>query len=168
MKRKHVLLFAAAMAVAGMIGLFAPLPGLSTYYDGYFMNVLVRGNLQGGAGSIEQGFKKQVTALTDDYTLTLSDCGKTFTNTGAAKSLTITAGDDVCVAGFHFTVAATVGSYTIFVDPGAADQIMKVTDALGDRIAVWNMGSTATAEAMTTTEWHLVGQYGNILDGNPL
>jgi hypothetical protein len=89
-------------------------------------------------------------------TITSSQCGASFllsSSTGVEMDLPTAANVVGCRLTFVMLNAAT--SFTI--DPASTDQIMSMTNAIGDAIRSGSLGTTITLQAISSTQWIPVG-----------
>lgn len=95
-------------------------------------------------------------------TLTAAQCGTTFYNTAAVE---LDLPDAATALGCRYTfVVLNASNYDI--DPDAADQILGLTDAAGDKIRNSTIGGTITLEAVSASQWAVIGSYGTWSDAD--
>lgn len=95
-------------------------------------------------------------------TLTKAQCGSTFYNTAAVE---LDLPEASTVIGCRYTFV-TLNASNFDVDPDAADIILVQTDAAGDRIRNATLGNTITLEAVSASQWAVVGILGTWTDAN--
>lgn len=108
-----------------------------------------------------------VADVTTDYTVLSTDAGKILTNSGAGAAITFTLPEASTVIGkpFHFVV---VTADTVNVDVDAADIIVPLTNAAGDKIVnTGTLGNMVTLVAVDNTNFVTLGkEVGTWSDGN--
>lgn len=95
-------------------------------------------------------------------TLTSAQCGSTVYNSGAVE---IELPEASAVLGCRFTFV-TLNAANFDIDPDAADQILVQTDAAGDMIRNATLGNSITLEAVSASQWAVVGILGTWSDAN--
>jgi hypothetical protein len=100
--------------------------------------------------------------LASATTLTAAQCGSTIYNAGAIE---IELPEASAVLGCRFTFV-TLNAANFDVDPDAADQILVQTDAAGDKIRNATLGNSVTIEAVSASQWAVVGILGTWSDAN--
>lgn len=95
-------------------------------------------------------------------TLTAAQCGSTVYNGGAVE---INLPEASTVLGCRYTFV-TANAANFDVDPDAADQILIQTNAAGDMIRNATLGNTITLEAISASQWVVVGILGTWADAN--
>ena len=96
-------------------------------------------------------------------TITTSQCGSTFYNSGAvAMVLPAIASSNL---GCRLTFV-TMNAAAFSVDPSGTDQILALTDAAGDKISNATLGNSVTLQAMASGKWAAVAIYGTYTDAN--
>lgn len=95
-------------------------------------------------------------------TLTAAQCGSTIYNGGAIE---IELPEASTVLGCRFTFV-TLNAANFDVDPDAADQVLVQTDAAGDKIRNATLGNSITIEAVSASQWAVVGILGTWADAN--
>ena len=100
--------------------------------------------------------------LASATTLTSAQCGSTIYNAGAIE---IELPEASTVIGCKFTFV-TLNAANFDIDPDAADKILVQTDAVGDKIRNATLGNTITIEAVSASEWVVVGILGTWSDAN--
>lgn len=95
-------------------------------------------------------------------TITASQCGGTFYNTGAVvinlPEASVALG---CTLSF-----VTLNASNFDVNPDNADQILVATNAAGDSIRNATLGNTITLRAVSASQWVVIAQTGTYLDNN--
>jgi len=114
-----------------------------------------------GAGSTLAGFLQGRVAATAT-TITSAQCGSTFYNAGAVE---MELPEASTVLGCRLTFV-TLNAANFDIDPDAADQILVQTDAAGDKIRNATLGNTVTIEAVSESQWAVVGILGTWTDAN--
>lgn len=104
----------------------------------------------------------QTRVLATATTLTAAQCGSTFYNSGAIE---VDLPDAGTVLGCRYTFI-TANASNFDVDPDAADQILVQTDAAGDKIRNATLGNSITLEAISASQWAVVGILGTWSDAN--
>lgn len=112
-------------------------------------------------GSLTGHKQNQVAATAT--TITASQCGSTFINSGAVE---MELPEASTVLGCQLTfIVGNASTFTI--DPDAADQLMLVTDAAGDSLAADAVGESIVIEAISASAWAPVGaEKGTWTDSN--
>jgi hypothetical protein len=100
--------------------------------------------------------------LASATTITASQCGATFYNAGAIE---IELPEASAVIGCRLTFV-TLNAAAFDVDPDAADQILVQTNAAGDKISNATLGNTITLQAVSASQWVVVGILGTWTDAN--
>ena len=95
-------------------------------------------------------------------TITASQCGSTFYNSGAVE---MDLPEASTVLGCRLTFV-TLNAANFDIDPEASDQILVQTDAAGDRARNATLGNTITIEAVSASQWAVVGILGTWSDAN--
>jgi hypothetical protein len=95
-------------------------------------------------------------------TLTAAKCGKTFYNTAAVE---LDLPEASTVLGCRYTFV-TLNASNFDIDPDDADQILVQTDAAGDRTRNATVGNSITLEAVSASQWAVVGILGTWSDAN--
>lgn len=95
-------------------------------------------------------------------TLTAAQCGSTIYNGGAIE---IELPEASAVLGCRFTFV-TLNAANFDIDPDAADQILVQTNAAGDMIRNATLGNSITIEAVSASQWAVVGILGTWADAN--
>lgn len=94
-------------------------------------------------------------------TATASQCGSTFTNSGAVEvDLPLAS----TVYGCRYTFI-TMNASNFDIDPDAADRVLALTNANGDRARNATVGNSITIEAVVGG-WAIVGIYGTWTDAD--
>lgn len=95
-------------------------------------------------------------------TITSSQCGSTFYNSGAvAINLPEASVALGCTLSF-----VTLNASNFDVNPDNADQILVATNAAGDSIRNATLGNTITLRAVSASQWVVIAQTGTYLDNN--
>jgi hypothetical protein len=94
--------------------------------------------------------------------ITSTQCGSTFYNTAAVA---MNLPEASTVLGCRLTFV-TLNAANFDVNPEAADQILVQTDAAGDMIRNATLGNTVTIEAVSASQWAVVGILGTWADAN--
>lgn len=95
-------------------------------------------------------------------TITAAQCGSTFYNAGAIE---MDLPEASTVLGCRLTFV-TLNAANFDIDPDAADIIVVTTDAAGDRARNATVGNTITIEAVSASQWAVVGILGTWSDAN--
>ena len=109
---------------------------------------MTSGDVSGDGGDQLYGFL-QDRVLATATTLTAAQCGKTFYNGGAVE---VELPEVSTVLGCRYTFIVANAS-NFHVDPDAADIILILASAAGDRILSATLGQSVTLEALSATEW---------------
>ena len=121
------------------------------------------GAVTGDGGDVLGGYLTGVSDKSASYTPTIAQSGYTFTNTAATGEITYNLPD--AAAGLEYCVAnSDSGSLTLTVDPQAADQILGLTNAAGNKVSIATVGGSLCLLAIDSTNWVVVGYYGTWLD----
>lgn len=121
----------------------------------------VTGDLSGDGGDQLVGFL-QNRILATATTLTAAQCGSTVYNGGAVE---IELPEASTVLGCRYTFV-TANAANFDIDPDGADQILVQTNAAGDMIRNATLGNTITIEAISASQWAVVGILGTWADAN--
>lgn len=93
-----------------------------------------------------------VTNASTAVTLTAAQSGSViYDTTSTASTITL----PTAAAGLDFTVLNVSG--TTHVDPGSGDQILRLTNAAGDKITTASAGATIRLIAADATNWFAIG-----------
>lgn len=95
-------------------------------------------------------------------TITRTQCGSTFYNAGAVE---MDLPEASTVLGCRLTFV-TLNAANFDIDPEAADIILVQADAAGDRVRNATLGNTITIEAVSASQWAVVGILGTWADAN--
>lgn len=95
-------------------------------------------------------------------TITSAQCGSTFYNAGAIE---MELPEASTVIGCRLTFV-TLNAANFDIDPDAADIILVQADAAGDKIRNATLGNTVTLEAVSASQWVVVGILGTWADAN--
>lgn len=128
---------------------------------GTFNMVAGSASLVGSGSQKITGFVQNRVAATAT-TITAAQCGTTFYNTGAVE---MELPEASTVLGCRLTFV-TLNAANFDIDPDAADQILVQTDAAGDKIRNATLGNTITIEAVSASQWAVVGILGTWADAN--
>lgn len=112
-------------------------------------------------GSNGNGFLQNRVAATAT-TITESQCGSTFYNSGAVE---IELPEASAVLGCRLTFV-TLNAANFDIDPDAADQILVQTNAAGDSIRNATLGNSITLEAVSASQWAVISVVGTWTDNN--
>lgn len=124
-------------------------------------DITLVGGVAGDGGDAVVGFK-QNRILATATTLTIAQCGSTVYNGGAIE---IELPEASTALGCRFTFV-TANAANFDIDPDDADQILVQTDAAGDKIRNATLGNTITIEAVSASQWVVVGILGTWADAN--
>ena len=100
--------------------------------------------------------------LASAVTITAAQCGSTFYNAGAVE---MDLPEASAVIGCRLTFV-TLNASNFDIDPDAADIILVTTNAAGDRARNATLGNTIVLEAVSASEWVVVGIQGTWTDAN--
>lgn len=95
-------------------------------------------------------------------TLKSAECGSTFYNAG---SIQLFLPDAATVLGCEYTFV-TLNASNFDIDPDAADIILVQTDAAGDRARNATVGNSITIQAVSASQWAVIGILGTWADAN--
>lgn len=95
-------------------------------------------------------------------TLTSTSCGKTFYNSAAVE---VDLPEASTVLGCKITFV-TLNASNFDIDPDAADIILVQTDAAGDKTRNATVGNSITLQAVSASQWAVVGILGTWADAN--
>lgn len=95
-------------------------------------------------------------------TITASQCGRTFYNTGA---VVINLPEASTALGCKLTFV-TLNATNFDINPETSDRILVLTDANGDAIRNATLGNTVVLHAVSASQWVVVGQTGTFTDIN--
>lgn len=116
-----------------------------------------------GAGVVRHLYKRPVVTKTANYTIKTSDNQRTFDNTGAGAGFTWILPPADRELEYSFIVE--VGIINFNIDPDGTDQIMRLTDAGGDRVRSVVEGDKITLTTKGDNKWY-AGEFGTWLDVN--
>lgn len=119
------------------------------------------GNISGPGTGTMVGFKKPLVAATAT-TITAAQCGSTFYNSGAVE---MELPEASTVLGCELTFV-TLNAANFDIDPDAADQILVLTNAAGDKIRNATLGNTVTLLAASASQWVVIGEKGTWTDAD--
>jgi hypothetical protein len=115
--------------------------------------VSVIGAITGDGGDALSGFlQKQVAATAT--TITAAQCGSTFINSGAVQ---MELPEASAVLGCRLTFI-TGNASNFDINPDDADQILVLTNAVGDAIRNATLGNSIVIEAISASQWAVVGK----------
>lgn len=118
-----------------------------------------------GTNATINGFRKVVTAKTASYSVTAADCGKVFSNYGAAPAVTFDLPSVSTVTGCQYTFLVSAAS-SVIVSPYGTDYIKVMTDAGGDSLSNKTAGSVLKVIS-DGNNWYPDGAaYGTWVDQN--
>lgn len=123
--------------------------------------ISVVGDLSGDGGDQLVGFLQEQVAATAT-TITAAQCGSTFYNSGAIE---IELPEASTVVGCRLSFV-TLNAANFDIDPDAADQILVLTDAAGDKIRNATLGNSVTIQAVSASQWVVIGEKGTWSDAN--
>lgn len=115
-----------------------------------------------GKGIFNMELDKQVQVAATATTITESQCGATFINSGAVVMNLPEASE---VLGCRLTFVTNNAS-NFDVNPDDADQILALTNAAGDAIRNATVGNSVTLEAISASGWTAVAINGTYTDVN--
>lgn len=151
-------------AVAGTTGTFTgAVSGTTGTFTGAVSGTTgtFTGDVTGDGGDQMYGFlQNQVVATAT--TITAGQCGSTFINSGAIE---IELPEASTVIGCRLTFV-TGNAANFDIDPDDADIILIQTNAAGDMIRNATLGNTITIQAISASEWVVVGILGTWADAN--
>jgi len=140
-----------------------------TVTTGTFASPAISGASTSIAGTVDHNgvFVCTLTNKTTDATILLTDADALVTNAGAGAAITFTMPEASTVIGREFKFAV-VDANTVNIDVDAADLILALTNAAGDKIQnTGTAGNTIRLMAINTTNFVAVGQaYGTWSDAN--
>ena len=117
---------------------------------------------KGGIFNMVASAAQSPLSLASARTLTAAECGSTFYNAGAIQ---LVLPDAATILGCKYTFV-TLNASNFDVDPNAADIILVQTDAVGDRIRNATLGNSITIQAVSASQWAVVGILGTWADAN--
>lgn len=120
------------------------------------------GSVSGGGTASFVGFLQPQVAATAT-TITAAQCGSTFYNTGAVV-INLPNGSAGLI-GCRLTFI-TLNASNFDINPGNADQIMLLTNAVGDAIRNATVANTVILQYAATNEWVDLGHIGTWTDIN--
>lgn len=124
-------------------------------------NLTASGNIIGDGGDSIYGYLNKLVAATAT-TITASQCGETFYNTGAVViNLPEASGALGCKLTF-----VTLNASNFDVNPDDADQILVLTNAAGDAIRNATLGNTVVLQSMSASQWVEISAVGTWSDIN--
>jgi hypothetical protein len=126
-------------------------------------NLVVDGSIT--VGGTLSGMLKEVTDDADGKTLAVSESGTLQTNAGASSVgiWNLPEASTAIGAVFTFVVASM---QNLNINPDDADQILGLTDAVGDSIQSSTIGETITLVAIDSSNWVVMSSYGTWTDAN--
>jgi hypothetical protein len=95
-------------------------------------------------------------------TLVKAQCGQTFINSAAVE---VDLPEASTVVGCRFTFC-TANASNFDIDPEAADQIIALTNAVGDRARNATVGNCLSLQAINAVNWAITGQTGTWTDAD--
>lgn len=105
---------------------------------------------------------KVAPVLATATTITSAQCGTTFYNGGAIEmDLPEASTVPGCILRF-----VTLNATNFDIDPDAADIIVNTTDAAGDRARNATVGNSITIQAVSASQWAVIGINGTWTDAN--
>lgn len=119
------------------------------------------GGVSGDGGDAIVGFLKN-RVLATATTLTVAQCGSSIYNGGAVQ---IELPEASTALGCRYTFI-TANAANFDINPDDADQILVQTNAAGDMIRNATLGNSITIEALSASEWVVVGILGTWADAN--
>lgn len=128
---------------------------------GVFNMVAGSASLVGSGTQSITGFVKN-RVLATATTITAAQCGSTFYNGGAVQ---MELPEASAVLGCRLTFI-TANASNFDLNPDNADQILVQTNAVGDAIRNATLGNTITLEAISASQWAVVGILGTYTDIN--
>lgn len=124
-------------------------------------DLTANGNILGDGGDTIFGFlNKQVAATAT--TITASQCGSTFYNSGAVAIVLPLAST---VLGCRLTFI-TANAANFDVNPNDLDQILVLTNAAGDMIRNATLGNSVVIQAGAALQWYEISAVGTWSDAN--
>ena len=96
-------------------------------------------------------------------TLTASQCGSTFYNSGAVVITLPKSSAALLNCSFHFV---TMNASNFDINPDTADTILLLTNAAGDAIRNATVGNNITLKAVSATQWTQISGIGTYSDVN--
>lgn len=108
----------------------------------------IGGNIIGDGGDAIKGFKREVVTATAT-TITTAQCGAVFINSGA---VVINLPAAISSVGCQLTFM-TASATNFDINPGNTDQIVLLTNALGDAIRNATIGNSVTLTCINSTQW---------------
>ena len=95
-------------------------------------------------------------------TITADQCGSTFSNAAAVQ---MELPEASTVIGCKLTFV-TLNASNFDINPDDADQILVLTNAVGDAIRNATVGNSVTLQAVSASQWVVVGEKGTWTDIN--
>jgi cytoskeletal protein CcmA (bactofilin family) len=116
-------------------------------------NMTLDGNFTGdGDGQIE-GFVSQVEDVTGANSIAITECGRTYTNTGAVGQVVQTLPEASTAIGCKLCFAVTAAQQHNINPNDGVDQILGLTDAAGDSVQSNAAGDYLCVEAVGNDAW---------------
>jgi galactitol-specific phosphotransferase system IIB component len=131
-------------------------------------NITTHMSMAGSTGDITGSGSNSISGFVDELvlatatTITASQCGQTFYNSGAIE-MELPEASTVLGCKLTFVV---MNAAAFHVDPDAADLILNSTNVAGDRILNSTLGSSITITALSASQWAVTSVNGTWTDAN--
>jgi len=118
--------------------------------------------IKGGIVNVVSSSANSTLVAATATAITSAQCGRTFYNTAAVQ---MELPEASTVPGCKLTFV-TLNAANFDVNPDTADQILVQTNAAGDMIRNATLGNTITLQAVSASQWVVVGILGTWSDAN--
>lgn len=160
-----------AMVIVGLFLTVTAFAGFGAFNGTTNLGVLANIKCSTGTTCTKIGDKLQITAVAAPaafiaataVTLTASQCGTTYYNTGAVVITLPKSSASLLNCTFHFV---TMNASNFDINPDTADQILILTNAAGDAIRNATLGNNITLKAVSATQWVQMAGVGTYTDVN--
>lgn len=160
-----------AMLLIGLFFTMTSFAGVGGYNGTTNLGLFANVKCSTGTTCTKSGDKLQIAAVASPAafvaatatTLTASQCGTTFYNTGAVVVKLPKSSASLLNCIFHFV---TMNASNFDINPDDADRILILTDATGDAIRNATIGNNITLKAVSATQWTQTSGVGTYTDVN--
>jgi len=160
-----------AMVIVGLFLAVTAFAGFGAFNGTTNLGVLANIKCSTGTTCTKIGDKLQITAVSAPAafiaatatTITASQCGTTFYNTGAVVIKLPKSSASLINCSLHFV---TMNASNFDINPDDADRILILTDVTGDAIRNATLGNNITLKAVSATQWVQTSGVGTYTDIN--
>lgn len=160
-----------AMVIVGLFLTVTAFAGFGAYNGTTSLGVLANIKCSTGTTCTKIGDKLQITGVSAPAafiaatatTITASQCGSTFYNTGAVVINLPKSSAALINCSLHFV---TLNASNFDVNPDTLDTILLLTNAAGDAIRNATIGNNITLKAVSATQWVQTSGVGTYTDIN--